>query len=269
MVLSAVGSFKQIAALHPALVAELQSQEKDKELDDATAVPTRPTAPTLLPGATAASNSQAEQKKGGDMLSIRVEGGGGAAGAVKNKAEADGSSAIELAATPALHPPPKAAPKALIASEDRVAGSISSSLYRYYADSACDGYGTSRGLWLIAGLIVVCALNQVCRMGGDLWLATWGARPNDASTTFWLVGLALFAAATSVFSFGRAVYLTAANTAASRALNDRLFERVLRAPVNLFFDVTPVGRILNRFSKGLHSHSHFESFIELGFNQCL
>jgi ABC-type multidrug transport system fused ATPase/permease subunit len=30
-----------------------------------------------------------------------------------------------------------------------------------------------------------------------------------------------------------------------------MVEKVLRAPVNLFFDVTPTGTIMNRFSKDL------------------
>lgn len=30
-----------------------------------------------------------------------------------------------------------------------------------------------------------------------------------------------------------------------------MINKVLNAPINLFFDVTPIGRILNRFSKDL------------------
>uniref|UniRef100_H3HE07 Uncharacterized protein n=1 Tax=Phytophthora ramorum TaxID=164328 RepID=H3HE07_PHYRM len=37
----------------------------------------------------------------------------------------------------------------------------------------------------------------------------------------------------------------------SKNLHNELFRRVLSAPVNLYFDVTPVGRILNRFSNDL------------------
>jgi hypothetical protein len=30
-----------------------------------------------------------------------------------------------------------------------------------------------------------------------------------------------------------------------------MLAKVLRAPINLFYDVTPIGKILNRFSKDL------------------
>ena len=40
---------------------------------------------------------------------------------------------------------------------------------------------------------------------------------------------------------------------ATRRLHKDMIRRVLEAPINLFFDVTPVGRIMNKFSKDLSS----------------
>lgn len=40
---------------------------------------------------------------------------------------------------------------------------------------------------------------------------------------------------------------------ATRKLHRRMIQKVLHAPVNLYFDTTPIGRILNRFSKDLNS----------------
>jgi ABC-type multidrug transport system fused ATPase/permease subunit len=37
----------------------------------------------------------------------------------------------------------------------------------------------------------------------------------------------------------------------SKKVHQILVSKVLRAPVNLFFDVTPIGRILNKFSGDL------------------
>jgi ABC-type multidrug transport system fused ATPase/permease subunit len=40
---------------------------------------------------------------------------------------------------------------------------------------------------------------------------------------------------------------------ASRKLHENMIEKVLNAPINLYFDVTPIGKILNRFSKDFAS----------------
>jgi ABC-type multidrug transport system fused ATPase/permease subunit len=38
---------------------------------------------------------------------------------------------------------------------------------------------------------------------------------------------------------------------ATKALHEDMIKKVLNAPINLYFDVTPIGRILNKFSKDL------------------
>jgi ABC-type multidrug transport system fused ATPase/permease subunit len=38
---------------------------------------------------------------------------------------------------------------------------------------------------------------------------------------------------------------------ASRTIHNDMINKVMKAPINLFFDVTPVGTIMNRFSKEL------------------
>lgn len=40
---------------------------------------------------------------------------------------------------------------------------------------------------------------------------------------------------------------------AGKLLHKQMIGRVLEAPVNLYFDVTPIGRILNKFSKDLNT----------------
>jgi ABC-type multidrug transport system fused ATPase/permease subunit len=36
-----------------------------------------------------------------------------------------------------------------------------------------------------------------------------------------------------------------------KKLHEDMVARILNAPINLYFDTTPIGRILNRFSKDL------------------
>ena len=42
------------------------------------------------------------------------------------------------------------------------------------------------------------------------------------------------------------------NFKGARKIHDYMIHKVMRAPINLFFDVTPTGTIMNRFSKDLN-----------------
>ena len=48
--------------------------------------------------------------------------------------------------------------------------------------------------------------------------------------------------------FRNSIFLIS-NWYASKKLHERMFNRILNAPVNLYFDITPIGRILNKLSR--------------------
>ena len=49
----------------------------------------------------------------------------------------------------------------------------------------------------------------------------------------------------------RFIMLLFANMKVGRWLHSDMLNKVMNAPINLFFDVTPIGKILNRFSKDI------------------
>lgn len=102
------------------------------------------------------------------------------------------------------------------------------------------------------------------RSAGELWIATWAAQETgegliqvealkNQKTGFWIAGHAILAgflvpvAVIRVMCFMRTVSRISQNT------HDKMLSKILRAPVNTYFDVTPTGRILNRFSRDLDS----------------
>jgi ABC-type multidrug transport system fused ATPase/permease subunit len=55
----------------------------------------------------------------------------------------------------------------------------------------------------------------------------------------------------SFFVFCRVFTLQYYSWHGNKKLHEDMIEKVLNAPINLYFDITPIGRILNRFSKDL------------------
>ncbi|GMF66748.1 unnamed protein product [Phytophthora fragariaefolia] len=140
----------------------------------------------------------------------------------------------------------------LIRAEDRVRGSVGGRVYKAYFDET--GFN---GIAVVLVLVVAYAVAQAARTATDWWPGHWahnmprrGVDPSYSGTTFglWYIGLIVFCA---VLTVGRALMMIESCVRTSHHLHDQLFRLVLRAPVTRYFDVTPVGQILNRFSNDL------------------
>ncbi|PHH65684.1 hypothetical protein CDD81_1770 [Ophiocordyceps australis] len=85
--------------------------------------------------------------------------------------------------------------------------------------------------------------------GQEPMMAATDSKPN---TAFYLTGLALIGVAGAVFALIRDVWIFFGSLTASRRIHDRLMSAVTRAKFK-FFDVTPLGQLMNRFSKDLEA----------------
>jgi ABC-type multidrug transport system ATPase subunit len=136
-------------------------------------------------------------------------------------------------------------PTLLIQKEEQSVGAVTLRTYVAYFRSA-----TNRlGLCIFVSVILSFAVAQTVRTLDDWFLAEW-AKGNGTDEVLealygWFagVGFVMYIASSACFM------LVAVH--ASKHFHNRAFAAVLGAPINLFFDVTPVGRILNRFGKDI------------------
>ncbi|RLN14167.1 hypothetical protein BBO99_00006130 [Phytophthora kernoviae] len=140
----------------------------------------------------------------------------------------------------------------LIQEEDRVKGTVTMGVYKTYFDES-----GMNGLVVILLVMVFYTVSQAVRVVVDWWPSHWAKEMprRGVDTTYsgkafalWYVGLIVVV---TVLTLGRALFLTESCVRTSKNLHNELFRRVLAAPVNRYFDVTPVGRVLNRFSNDL------------------
>lgn len=117
------------------------------------------------------------------------------------------------------------------------------------------------GLWnmdgalLLLGILSIFAFSQGTRVMSELWMGIWAENEEkenpDQSTEFYFIFFAAFTFGTIILTIIRSYWFILTCLRASRNLHHKLLNAVLAAPVNTYFDVTPIGRILNRFSKDL------------------
>jgi ABC-type multidrug transport system fused ATPase/permease subunit len=139
--------------------------------------------------------------------------------------------------------------KKLVSDEEREEGNVSGSIYVHYARV---------GGWCVFMLgIFISGLGRALEILSGFWLAEWAEQsilasqdgtPMELNETNKYLGVYAALGMGGVICLTlRAVVLAVHRLYASVKLHDDLAERVMRAPV-AFFDVTPTGRVLNRFA---------------------
>ncbi|XP_055069172.2 ATP-binding cassette sub-family C member 4 isoform X1 [Misgurnus anguillicaudatus] len=154
--------------------------------------------------------------------------------------------------------------------ESRSEGTIGLRLYWKY-------FRAGSNVFILVFIAILNLLAQVSYIVQDWWLAYWASeqekldRPfiNDTSINinstnitdigsqkpeldlnFYLGIYAGLTVATIIFGFMRCLYMFHSLVCSAQTLHSRMFNCILRTPVR-FFDINPIGRILNRFSKDI------------------
>lgn len=136
----------------------------------------------------------------------------------------------------------------IVEAESRKEGRVELAVYKNYA--AFSG-------WFITVVIFLSAiLMQASRNGNDLWLSFWvdtaGSSQIEYSISFYLVVLCIFCIINSALTLVRAFSFAFGGLRAAVQVHNTLLNKLIDAPVQ-FFDQTPGGRILNRFSSDLYT----------------
>jgi len=143
----------------------------------------------------------------------------------------------------------KKAGASLVSQEEREIGDVATDAYMQYAKA---------GGWCIAIItILIQGVGRAFEVMSTFWLALWADRMQSAEAsgtpftkqeTSYYVGIFGLFGVLSVFGLGfRGILLAVHRLRASVKLHDDLADAILRAPI-AFFDVTPIGRVLNRFA---------------------
>eukprot|EP00978_Attheya_sp_CCMP212_P023150 scaffold70236_cov57-Attheya_sp.AAC.1 len=139
--------------------------------------------------------------------------------------------------------------KTLMSAEEREEGHVDGSAYLHYMRVG--------GVYIALLAIFIQGLGRACEIMSSFWLAIWAKASTegvadddpltDSETTFYLNIYALFGMLGVLALTIRALLLAVHRLRASRKLHVALTDSIMRAPV-AFFDVTPTGRVLNRFA---------------------
>ncbi|XP_034411120.1 multidrug resistance-associated protein 4-like isoform X1 [Cyclopterus lumpus] len=162
-----------------------------------------------------------------------------------------------------------------VAEETRAEGNVSGHVYLKYFSAGCNPL-------VLMAIVVLSVMAEVAYILQDWWLVYWAreeffnstAGPGSFKTginatrshqelnlNFYLGIYSGLTAAAVVFGYARSLVIFRGLVRSAQALHNNMFSAVLRTPVH-FFDVNPIGRILNRFSKDI---SQIDSMLPITF----
>lgn len=130
----------------------------------------------------------------------------------------------------------------LVAAEDRSVGSIDSQIYKYYI--------IAMGTGSFVVLVILCLGSTILPVLSDWWLSKWTSEVQNHPASYYISGFILISIVSITVALGSSFGIIFAGLNASKRIHLEMLQRVLRAPM-FFFDSTPLGRIINRFTSDL------------------
>ncbi|OCH95476.1 P-loop containing nucleoside triphosphate hydrolase protein [Obba rivulosa] len=127
--------------------------------------------------------------------------------------------------------------------EERNTGAVSTRVYNEYIKAG-------RGYIVIPLLILSLVLLQGCQVMSSYWLVYWQEKKWPFGSAFYMGIYAGLGVAQAITFFMMGSCFAVLTYFASRQLHRAAIKRVMYAPMS-FFETTPLGRIMNRFSKDI------------------
>ena len=108
-------------------------------------------------------------------------------------------------------------------------------------------------------LILINIIWKLCESGSDYILMVWSSdsKMNERKNKIFLTTYALMSLAAIFFIFSRNYAIVKAIMEFNQKMHDTLIKKLLKAPINLFYDLVQRTHILNRLSKDLDSSIKF------------
>ncbi len=135
----------------------------------------------------------------------------------------------------------------IIGQEEREVGRLDARIALAYG-MACGGAG------IMVLVLIILIIESGSNISTNIWLSVWSGDPGmlQHPLLYWLGIYTVFGAVAGIATWTRAITVARAGVAASYNLHNSLLRRIMRAPTS-FFDSTPTGRILNRFSSDIYT----------------
>ncbi|KAG0668868.1 hypothetical protein C6P42_004670, partial [Pichia californica] len=133
----------------------------------------------------------------------------------------------------------------IIGDEERAVNALNLSVYLDYCRLAFGKFKLAAPIVFVAFAIIT----TFCNYFTNTWLSFWIEQKFDGRSTSFYMGLYIMFSFIYTFSLAFFFYLICFFTnSAARSLNFQASQKILHVPMS-FMDISPIGRVLNRFTK--------------------
>jgi len=151
--------------------------------------------------------------------------------------------------------------------EDREKGAVKGSIYKDYVMSLGGDGKYSRPLVLLLLFLAVAAANFL-PLAQKAWLSYYSGHENEWPALSAIGIYGLLAVAIMIASLVNQLFWLARGIRAGKNIHNKMLQSVLHSPVR-FFDATPVGRILQRFSRDIESVDVYLQWMFMWATNCV